>query len=446
MGDPGSPRRVRVMAEVAEGRVASAILGNGFLEHCVDLGAEVTLLTPGVAYPPFVERYSTPGATLERIPFDTAVTGSGRWPAWERRIGKMLVEHGMTRARRLLWRWIGVRLAAADAGPALRLLDENPPDVFVSTDVNMGFGRGLSAVCRLRGIPTLGNMFSWDHPYSPHPSRPDRVTCWSQVVKDALTVRSGFAPGQIEITGAPAFDAYVAPENQWSRERLCRSLGLDPGRPILVYATLGQFRKTIDETGAFQLLLDEIDVGRIPGNPQVVLRLHPVSREQYWESYIRRDDVVLSRYLGYCPGMRWWPSPEEVALAANLLRHADVCLSPGSTMAIEPAIFDTPTIVPIFNQYMPEEYERYFDSFWMSCHFRFLAEKKLIAFTRSAAETTEAIRKALADPSWMREERTTIRDELLGPLDGRSTERLARAAVRMAGGAIEDDSVRGDQS
>ncbi len=444
MSDPASQRRVQVMVEVAEGRVASAILGNGFLGHCVDLGADVTLLTPGVAYPPFVERYSTPGVTLKKIPFDTTVKGSGRWVAWERRIGARLVKHRMFRARRLLWRQVGARMAARDAGPTIRLLNENPPDVFVSTDVNMGFGRGLAAVCQRRGIPTLGNMFSWDHPYFLHPSRPDRVTCWSPVVKAALVSRSGFAPDQIEVTGAPAFDAYVKPENNWSRERLCNHLGLDPDRPILVYATLGQFKKTIDETGAFQLLLDELDAGNIPGNPQVVLRLHPVSREQYWESYIKRDDVVLSRYLGYCPGMRWWPTPEEVGLAANLLRHAAVCLSPGSSMAIEPAIFDTPTIVPIFNQYMPEEYERYFDSFWMSCHFRFLAERKLMAFVRSAGEMTDAICRALADRSWMHDERKTVREELLGPLDGRSTERLARTAVCLAGGPAPDDPAEGE--
>ncbi len=221
----------------------------------------------------------------------------------------------------------------------------------------------------------------------------------------------------------------------WSRERLCGTLGLDSRRPILVFATLGQFKKFIDETDSFQALLDEIDSGRIPGRPQVVLRLHPVSREQYWEVFRAREDVVVSRYLGYSPGMRWWPSQDEVALAGNLLRHADVCLSPGSTMAIEPAIFDTPAIVPIFNRYMPEEYERFFDAFWMSRHFGFLAENELLPFVRSAGEMTEAVCRALADRSWMKQERSVIREELIGPLDGHSTERLAQVAVRAANGS-----------
>jgi hypothetical protein len=103
-------------------------------------------------------------------------------------------------------------------------------------------------------------------------------------------------------------------------------------------------------------------------------------------------------------------------------------------MAIEPAIFDTPAIVPIFNQYMPEEYERFFDAFWMSRHFGFLANQNLLPFVRSVGEMTEWIRRALADRSWMKDERSVIRRELLGPLDGHATERLARAAVRAAKG------------
>jgi len=63
--------------------------------------------------------------------------------------------------------------------------------------------------------------------------------------------------------------------------------------------------------------------------------------------------------------MRWWPSREEMFLAGNLLRHADVCISPGSTMTIEAAIFDTPTIVPTFNPLISEEYDQFFKKNWL---------------------------------------------------------------------------------
>jgi hypothetical protein len=83
---------------------------------------------------------------------------------------------------------------------------------------------------------------------------------------------------------------------------------------------------------------------------------------------------------------------------------------------------------------MQEEFDRFFDRFWMSRHFGFLAEHRLVPFVRSVEEMTEAVGRALVDPSSMREERSVIRRELLGPLDGHSTKRLAETAVRAAQG------------
>ena len=424
--------RVRLLVEVYEGRVASAILSNGFVQHCVADGAEVTVLTPGAAFPPFRERYAQPGLTFEHLPVDTPVSGSGWLVRWEKRLGNQLVRRGWRTARRRLWEVFGARLAAADAGQLAAAVDAAKPDAFVTTDVNMGLARALVGTCQRRRIPTLGNIFSWDHPYYEQPSRPDWLTCWSPMVKRELVRRSGFAASRVEIIGAPAFDAYLDPANVWSRAELCQRLGFDASRPLLLFATLGQHKKYLDETGSFRALMDEIDAGRIPGPPQVVLRLHPVSNDHYFSEYGSRPDVVFSRYVGYSPGMRWWPSQEEVILAGNLLRHADVCVSPGSTMAVEPAIFDTPVVVPVFNQFQPEAYGRFFGQHWLRKHFQVLVEQQLLPFAFSAAEMRDAVCRALADRSWMSDGRRVIREEVLGPLDGRATERLARAAMRLA--------------
>ena len=422
----------RLLVEVAEGRVAAAILGNGFLMHCNRLGAETVVLTPGAVYPPFLGRYKTDGASFLPISADTPVDGRGRLVVWEQSAGRWLACRRLPRLRRWLWEHVGARLAARSIGGAGDTLGGTHFDGLLATDVRMGFGRGLVGACQRRGIPTLGNMFSWDHPYYDPPSRPDHLTCWSPMGKAELVRRCGFEPERIEVIGAPAFDGYLSPGSVWTRAELCNRLGLDPNRPIVLFATLGQMKKLWDETGPFRALLEEIDAGRIPGRPQVVLRLHPLSNNNYFFELSQHPGVVTSRYTGYSPGMRWWPSQEEVAMAGNLMRHADVCLSPGSTMAIEPSIFDTPTVVPVFNQYMPEEHERFFNTFWMSRHFRFLAERNLLPFPRSVSEMRDAVCRAPADRTWMQAERRVIRDEVLGPLDGRATERLAAAAVRMA--------------
>jgi hypothetical protein len=429
--NPNGP--LRLLVEVGDGRAAGAILENGFLQYCVDAGAEVHVLSPGARHEPFVERYRLPGVRFSYLSVETPErTGHPRLTWYESRLESMLSKRGLHRSRRVLWRLVGEQLAFSDAGPWRKLVEDERPDCFASLNLTLAFGRNLVPVCRRLGIPTLGNVFSWDHPFFYQRARTDRVTCWSPMMKENLISLAGFTAEQIEVIGAPAFDAYFDPGGVWAREELCERMGLDPARPILLYATLGQFRQHWDETGTFRALLSALDEDELPGHPQVVLRLHPLSVDYYFEEFRSRRDVVFSRYVRYCPAMRWWPSRDEAILAGNLLRHADVCISPGSTMVVEAAIFDTPTIVPAFNPLIPEEYERYFESGWLNQHLRFLVEADRVAVPRTQDELAAAIRRALADRSWLAEGRKAIRDYVLGPLDGRSTERLAGAVIESA--------------
>jgi hypothetical protein len=187
-----------------------------------------------------------------------------------------------------------------------------------------------------------------------------------------------------------------------------------------------------DETGTLRAFLEAMDRAELPGPPQFVLRLHPLSVDHYFEDFRERRDLVFSRYVGYCPGLRWWPSRQEVTFAGNLLRHADVCVSPGSTMTVEAAIFDTPTVVPVFNPAIPDEYDRFFEENWLNKHLRFLMQDDRVCLARSADEAVGGVRRALADRSWLAEGRRDVRERLLGPLDGRATERLAEVVVRSA--------------
>jgi hypothetical protein len=424
---------IRLLVETGDGRSASAILENNFLQHCLDLGAEVHVLSPGACYEPFVERYLLPGTSFSYLSVEQAQkVRYKRLFKIEERLARGLLRVGVKRARHWLWKFFGARANAADAAFLADILDEVQPDCFVTAHLNRGFGRGLMALCCIKGIPTLGNVFSWDNPFYKQPSRPDRLTCWSTVMRETLVNIGGFLPDQIEIIGAPVFDPYFDSAGNWTRQQFCDHMGLDPARPILLFATLGQLQIYRDETGTFRSFLQALDQANLPGPPQIILRLHPISVDHYFDEFRSRKDVVFSRYIRYVPGMRWCPLHEETILAGNLLRHADVCISPGSTMTVEAAIFDTPTIVPAFNPIMSEEYDSFFQQFWLKKHFRFLVEEDTIALAKSSDELIDAVRRALDDPSWLAKGRKKIQEDLLGPLDGRATERLARAAVTLA--------------
>ncbi|MCD4750465.1 MAG: hypothetical protein K8R59_13930 [Thermoanaerobaculales bacterium] len=418
---------MKLLMECHEGRVVSLFLENGFLERCVEKGAEVKVISQATTVPGFVERYGIEGVSWAALPVHRDLT---RFEALAMRIGRKFSTSGMAGARRLLWSAFERPSLARKAGAEQRLIREFKPDVVFSPNIAEGFGRRLIGAAGAMGIPSVGNLASWDNTYRPLRVRPDEITCWSDRAERELCAWCAYRADQVKVTGAPAFDPYFRDGATWNREKLCKEMALDPARPIILYASLGQFRPFMDETGTFAALVEALDQGLVPGNPQIVLRLHPLSRLVYFDPFLNRADVTVSRFKGYIPGMMWTPMRDEVILAGNLMRHADVCISPGSTMTIEPAIFDTPTLLPVVNLYTQEAYTEFFRQIWLEGHFREIVEKSWVPVVRTVEELGGAITKALGEPSWYGEGRAAIRETILGPLDGQATERIAAIVVR----------------
>jgi hypothetical protein len=418
----------RILIEIHEGQIVRNFLANGLLDHLTRQGVEVLLVTPAALVSSFRAQYICPGVTIEDWQL-LAQRSPTRIENYEFAVSQALGRRGYNRGQRILWRRIGEPLARRQAVHEKQRLAAWQPDVVVSTHLSQLYGRNLVAAARGLGIPTVGNLLSWDNIWKGLRIRPDVITCWSEHTKQEICRLAGYRPEQVQVIGAPAFDAYFAPDAAWSRSQLCTAFNLDPDRPVLMFATLGQFKQQIDETNALEVLLRAIDAGEIPGRPQVVLRLHPWSKQAYFAPFMDRPDVRASGYKHYVPGLTWTPTREETIRAGNLLRHADVIISPGSTMCIESAIFDTPTVIPVFNEYMPEVFDAYFERTWLRKHFSRLYKNDWVPVLRSGEEMIAGINRALADPTWYQEGRERIRQEFLGPLDGRATERFAQTIL-----------------
>lgn len=191
-----------------------------------------------------------------------------------------------------------------------------------------------------------------------------------------------------------------------------------------------------DESYMLEWLMEQITSGAIPGRPQVICRLHPLSRLEQFLPWADHPDVRLSYMKGYIPTLGYTMSRDEVVQVSSMLRHSNLVITPGSTMTIEAAVFDTPVIVPVFHLYQQEMCERYYRTRVFGRHFGRIQQRNLVPIPNGPAETLEAINRCLEEPGWMSQQRRELVQDYCQFTDGRSTPRLAELVLRLASNGV----------
>lgn len=275
------------------------------------------------------------------------------------------------------------------------------------------------------GIPTIGAVRSWDNLHQGLRIYTDQLLVWSGINKQEAVNLMGFPGEAISVIGGCQFDQYFNPAWIKSREAFCRELNLDPSRPIIMLATIGSLWAGYDENYMVDQLTELIASGAIPGRPQLLIRLHPVSKYECFLPYLRHEFVRLSHITRQVPVLGWTMSKDEVGMVGNMLRHADLVISPGSTITLETAIFDTPTLFPTYHTYQPE-FGRQCYGIVLAMHHKRLRDLKLANFIEQPEDLLPAILRSLDDRAWFAEERKRLFNDYIVFNDGKSTERLCR--------------------
>ncbi len=411
----------RIALSITEGRVVRDLFENGMLEKLRSLNVEVLCLTPAARVPSFVERWSTPSVKFHTLEPYQLETGISRFL----KVRQFLLKHKSPLLP--FWHKQIQRFSRPDAELVKKL---HGVKLAIITHPMFHTEFPVFRAAEELGIPTLGVLRSWDNLYKGLRIIPDVLAVWNNVNRDEAVNLMGYKPDRVKVIGGAQFDPYFAPDASWTRAKFAEHFQLDASRPVIVLATLGAFLHQYDETYLVDWLLNEIENGNIPGKPQVVIRLHPASKLEEFQKYLSHPDVRISSIQGYIPSLGWTMSRADVIAVANLLCHASVVISPGSTITIEAAIFDTPTVVPLFHTYQPELGKIQYD-FHLRNHFKRLRELDLVPFANTPEELLQSVNGALADRSWYCEQRSRLVKDYIHFTDGRSTERLVELIMDM---------------
>ena len=411
-----------IFVSVQTGMVVRDLLRCGPLERVLAHPASrVVLLTPGVRDPAFVEEFAHERVTI--VPQQPYSPSTMVWRLMVRRW-----RHARTpRMAELMHRLEERLIRVPDAYS--QLFDQYRPSLVVSGDPLRPGDANLIAAARRRNVPSLGSVRSWDNLQKHLRTRADQLTVWNGLnAREAFEIDQ-YRPRHVTQVGAPQLDVYFS---NTSQELSKADLGLDPHKKTLLLAT-SSFTYDSDQTYLVDMLVAAVRSGAIRQPLQIVLRLHPDDRVGRYLKYRYTPEIILDIPERYLSTLGWTMTTADLERMAALVRHADVMVNFATTVTLEAAIADTPTLLVAFSPIDPEEMRRYVVGLHFKMHYKALVERDLVPVAWSRDQLVDWVNRYLEDPSLYRSERTSIVREWVQFTDGRSGERLGDAILTQAG-------------
>jgi hypothetical protein len=276
-----------------------------------------------------------------------------------------------------------------------------------------------------------------------HLPEADVYFVWSEVTRQfMLRMYPEIAPDRVKVTGSPQFDHHLDPFYRLDRETFFARVGLDPGRPLVVF-TMSTPGINDHEIDLAQHLADTAHAGRFVSQAQLLVRGHP----RMFGSDVRLLHQEYLEARSYPPpSPSRYRSPEHEAEVVRLiledepmhlatLAYQDVQVNVCGTMTIDSAIFDKPTVNIFYDLIagippglsVRRSYQR-------------SDAKQMMAYgtSRLASDPDECvslINRYLENPSLDNEGRKRAREQECGSLDGCAGLRMATAISELACGS-----------
>ena len=319
--------------------------------------------------------------------------------------------------------------------PVDERLQQIAPDVVVSTATNRFEEPAIMGRAKRLGIRALTYIHSMDtlsvkgrlYP------RYDGILVWSEDMRAQL---HRFAPATrttpVEIVGACQYDVFHEPRYRLGREAFATRHGLDPARPIVLYA-LGSPRFLDEAPGALAL------AGRLqaenPEGIQLLVRPHPQfddgSLEQAFEPLadVARIQRVADTSQAFS---RRAQDDARIEDWVSSVAHADVVVNTSSSFTVDAALLDRPIVNVNFAANGDADEDRHVTEITGSWeHFQPLVETGGLVLADDVAAVHAGIRAYLADPSLHRAERRALAELVCGREAGPAGGRVAAAILRL---------------
>jgi len=283
-------------------------------------------------------------------------------------------------------------------------------------------------------IPSICLVSSWDNLTAKGfiPLRFSSMVVWNQVMKEEAVKLFHFSEEKIFVGGIPRFDFYFSSKNEFrSKKDFFSYLNIDPSTKLITYTTgskrLG--RSKYSNITPEPLIVNDIVKAindKAIDDVTLLIRLHPQAELSDYANILSTCNKVVL----YTPGKKMGFSDrvfdtKEDHLLAETLMHSAVIINFASTITIDSAVFNTPTVCVNYDPRMkvPKKYKltRAYDF----DHYKKLIQLGKITIANSKEGLIEDINSYLANPHKDEENRRLIVEHFCQFSDGLSGRRTA---------------------
>jgi hypothetical protein len=321
-------------------------------------------------------------------------------------------------------------------GPIVEWLRATRCRAALFTAPELAIVRPLAHAAQQLGLRTIAMIHSFDNLSTKgrHSVVFDAYLVWSADMKaELLHVYPEIRESDIHIAGTTHFHFYASPRHQTTRTEVSEFLGLDPSRPIVLYAAGPDALLPFEVPVVERLARDLADVA-LAERPQVVVRLHPFERDsERWKALAARaPQLVWSVPWETSAADPSWAAPTDDDLRAfcGLVRHADVVVNAASTMSLEAAICDRPAICVDYCLPPFEDFASHLHAFYDYFHYRPITESGAVRIAHSPGELVAQIVGALRVPKRDQSQRAALVRRMCAVPPAEAVESVASAIER----------------
>lgn len=311
-------------------------------------------------------------------------------------------------------------------------LGRERPDLVFATNVMDDIDIAVLRETRRLGIRSVGMVKSWDNLTNHGIVRvlPDELIVHSPWLCDRARNLQKIRRIPIHVTGTPQYDSFYRKDFLKPREDFCRELGIQPQSRIILFAAIG-ITFAPYEWEIPQIIADGIERGKLPKDCIVVARPHPnFGVTKGLEPKSAR--IVIDQPAHYITDsvFTWEMENKDMEHFANVLYHANVVVTGGSTITIDAAIFDRPVVNYAFDGMHRLPYwrsaRRVYEQY---THYLAALKTGAVRVVYSADELFREVDVYLENPGRDREGRARLVKEFAGSADARSSERVAAVVL-----------------